>query len=132
MSSLASAVTPEPREFEADEEDAKAEEEGDSHVQKNDDGSTTILFDHPLVLKDKSKDPITEITLKRPTVGDLESSDVAKGDVKKTLLIISSLSGLSPAILRRIDLEDFKRISTFINKALGGTDEKKSPATGEE
>lgn len=122
----------EAREFDADHDEAKVSEPEDEYIQKNDDGSTTILFKYPVQPKDPKKDLIREIILKRPLVGDLESSDIAEGDVKKTIVIISSLSGLPSGVIRRIDLEDFKRVSGFLEESLGGGGKKKSPATGEE
>jgi len=116
------------REFDADHEKADPKDE---YIQRNeDDGSTTILFQYPVVLREKGKDPITEITLKRPVVGDIEVSDAAKGEVKQTIMIIASLSGLPAAVIRRIDMEDFKRISDFLAETLGG-EGKKSQRTGE-
>lgn len=117
------------REFAAEKEE-KADE-GPEWEQENDDGSTTILLQHPVPYKNKDKEPLSEVTLKIPLVGDVEAGDAAKGDVGKTVLMVASLSGEPKAMIRRIHMTDFNRINTCLVKYLGGDDDaKKSQETG--
>ena len=103
-------------------------ENSNPYVQENEDGSTTILLRYPIERKDGSS--LSEITLKPATVGDLEASDAAKGDVQKTVMIVASLSSVPVALIRKISMRDFRNISQQLEKELG--EEKKSLATGEQ
>ena len=114
------------RDFQEDSEDEK--DPSEKWIQRNDDGSVTVLLEYP-VKRGKDGDEVSEVTLRRMIVADLEASDKAEGDVKKTLMIVSSLTDLPTALLRRIDMDDFERISSVLNK---DKKRKKSQATGEE
>ncbi len=100
------------------------------YIVENDDGTITIMFKRAVKSDNDKIADITEITLKIPTIGDVEASDNAKGDVGKTIRIIQSLSGVSTAMIRRIAMSDFANIGEALEMHMGG--EKKPQATGED
>jgi hypothetical protein len=96
------------------------------YIQENDDGSVTILLQYPIKAKDKVPG-LDEITLRAPTMGDLEKSDSVKGDIGKTLSIVESLSGTTMRQLRQLHPRDFRRVGDFLERHVG----EDSPETGE-
>lgn len=85
--------------------------------QLNDDGSVTVFLRYPVVHHDKE---ITQLTLRSMvTVADLESMDNAKGEVKKTIALISELSGVSVAAIRKLASIDYAEIQGVVSEIMG-------------
>ena len=102
------------------------------YIQKNDDGSTTVILQYA-VERSNNKGDLTEITMNRLRVCDIEASDSAKGDIAGTILIVSSLSNVPAALIRKMDMVDYNRVAGILMAEHGSDDpEKKSQATGGE
>ncbi len=107
---------------------AKYDPKTDPRVKYSDDGkSATIELD--VAVSRGPKDPeLMEVTVRRPTVGDLEAADLAKGNVGGSVLVVASITGLPAKVIRGMDADDFKRVSGVVEGFGGGND----PATGAE
>lgn len=93
----------------------------DEKVQLNDDGSTTVALDYPIEFKKGSEvQEIASVTIKRPTVGDLEASDRAQGDVGKTTVLIAAISGIPVGAVRKLDVADYKRLDDVVTGYIRG------------
>lgn len=82
-----------------------------------DDGSVVVTLQRPIVQKGGD---VGTLTLRRPTAGDLESSDKGSGNVAGTNLLIASLSGLPVGVVRRLDVVDFRRCNEIITEWIEG------------
>lgn len=77
-------------------------------VTQNDDGTTTVALRTPVP---KGKDEmVRDVTLRRPTAGDIEAADKATGNVGMSVLLIAGLSGLPVGAVRKLDVYDFGRL----------------------
>lgn len=66
---------------------------------------------HPFT--DESNATRTSIHLRRPTVGDMLEADKEKGGVaEKEIYMFSTLTGLTTATIKLIDLADYQRLQT--------------------
>ena len=86
--------------------------------------TTTIELDHTIELKNRT---ITELELHEPTMGDMEATDLAEGDVGKSIHLIARLSGLSAGVIRKMRPGDFGKCSAFLAPfmaAFAGDDEE--------
>lgn len=99
--------------------------DSDSYVQKNDDGTITVLLEYPIPSKMKDKDPTSEITLRRPKGNDLMASDLVDGEQRKNLAVIASMAGKPLKIFGDMDSVDLERLSNVAMEL-----RKKSPKTG--
>jgi hypothetical protein len=110
---------------------AKYDPKKDPRVKYHDDGSATIELDYKVV-RGKG-DALMELTVKRPTMGDMEASDRAEGSVGKSILIIAAVTGEPSAVIRRLDASDFERLSAVVEGYGGGnvqeTGEESSPTS---
>ncbi len=106
-------------------DETEGTDKGSDWVQKNDDGTTTIILQYPIKGKTQT---FGEIRLKRPTAADLEAGDSHKGDMRKMLAAIVSMSDprFPIAVLRQVDLVDLNRIGAYFEEVTQGDDEKKS------
>lgn len=86
--------------------------------QKQDDGSYLVQLEYPL---DREKQgPLTEVRVRRPTVGDLEAMDRVDRPVEKTVTLVASLSGLPMGLVRRLDAQDFKSLGKIVESFVEG------------
>lgn len=99
----------------------------------NDDGTITVLFRNPIVSKNPKIPDLTELTLRVPTIGDMEAADSTKGKIKQSVAIVSALTGVTPPIVRKIPMPDFQNVSLAVAFLMEGGDDdgKKFSATGE-
>ncbi len=94
-----------------------------SRVAVNDDGTVTVTLKHPI---EKGKSTVTEISIRTEClVSDLEAMDSGKGDVEKTLKLISELScisnmrpGISVDMLRLLRSSDYLILAKQAGKAI--------------
>lgn len=112
----------------SEQDEKKIDVYDDPNIQANDDGTFTVLLDYP-VKAGKGEGEVSEVTMRRPTVADMEASDNSKGDVGKVIMMIASTSELPVTVIRRMDGADFTKVSAVFNHLSGGG-EKKPQATG--
>lgn len=95
----------------------------------NDDGTVTFVLDDPYVDPKTGETKLSELTFKaRPEVSDLMASDNIKGNFATSVAIISTLTGVLPALIKRVAVKDFKLLAAFVGELVG---EDESPETGE-
>lgn len=79
-----------------------------------------VPLSSPITHGDKT---ITEIVFPREAeAGDLAASDHVKGDMTRTLAILSSMSDVPLPVLKRLKARDFKRVSEAVAPLLGNED----------
>jgi len=76
----------------------------------------TIELQYPIEVNGER---ITQLTLRRVTVGDLEIMNRETDDLAKAIRLLSLISELSPDDVRRLDAADFNRISEAVSDFLG-------------
>jgi|GEM_PF-1026196 len=86
-------------------------EEREGVTVNDHDDSIEIDLKRPLHMNGEE---LLSISLRRPTVDDLERMDKAQGAMSKGIMISSYLSGLPPKTIRQMDAADFKVISEVI------------------
>lgn len=61
--------------------------------------------------------PITEVALRRPTVGDHLAAQKAAGtDAEREIRLVANLSELPPEAIHKLDMKDYAKLQ----KVLGG------------
>lgn len=73
----------------------------------------TVKLDYPINVDGEE---IAQVTLRRPTFGDIELFEKEKTDLGKTVKMMTLLAGLSPEAVRKLDVEDFGRIGEAVGK----------------
>lgn len=74
--------------------------------------ATTINLAYPI--QRANGETVTELTLRRPRVGDLRELDKASGNVSQTALLIGRLGALTPKEVDQLDAEDFTALGQAI------------------
>lgn len=87
-------------------------------IKRNDDGSVTVFFDRPVARK--NGEMIGELTLRRPTGGDMEVFDKVPGDVAGSLSFVAALSGLPRGLVKRIDMADLRLVNAVVDEMTEG------------
>lgn len=77
---------------------------------------TTIKLKHPITVDGVE---VTELTLRRPKVRDLERMDKVSGEMAKAVALVGDLAELSPDQVREIDAEDFTVVAEQLGDFLG-------------
>lgn len=86
-------------------------------IKKEEDGSLVVALEFPLK---GAKGDVKEIRLRgNPTVADLEAMDKAKGDVEKSRLLVSDLSGVSSSLLSTMRVPDYVVVMEAVAKIMG-------------
>ncbi|MEJ1173187.1 phage tail assembly protein [Agrobacterium sp. CMT1] len=67
----------------------------------------------------------TELTFRKPRTGDLLVMDEFKGDMGKSLAMLSSIAEIPLPAFRQIELDDFHEIETLVAPLLGNS--RKAP-----
>lgn len=78
--------------------------------------SVTFVPSQPLEYAGKT---YTELTFKRPKVGNLASMDAVDGELHKVLVFLASLSGVPVGAIEELDLEDLQRLAESIRPLTG-------------
>ena len=77
----------------------------------------TITLDYPI---DFEGSKLSEITLRRPKVGDISrASSKAKGEIPTAIELTAILSGLPPAAIEDLDAADFAKLQETVAGFLG-------------
>jgi hypothetical protein len=105
--------------------DKKADEYNpreDPRVKYSDDGrSATVELDQAVPTgKDGKGEPVMEVTVRKPSIGDMEAGDKSDGNVGSSVLIMASVTGLPAATIRKMDFDDFQRLSNVVESFGGG------------
>ena len=58
--------------------------------------------------------PCEELTIREPTVADIEASDKDKDSLKKTLRLLSLVCEVAPDDVRRLGTRDYARLSDTV------------------
>jgi len=58
---------------------------------------------------------VDELTLRRPTVSDIEQESKLETNVEKNMLYISNLAEISPDSVRKIDAVDYLALVDIVN-----------------
>ncbi len=85
---------------------------------------TTIKLKYPVTVDGAE---ISQITLRRPKIRDLESMDKVAGEMKKVVMLIASLAEMAPDQVRELDAEDLGSIAETLGDFLGVEDLIPSP-----
>ena len=80
--------------------------------------NTTVQLTYPV---QHGGQDITRITLRRPRVRDIERLDKLTGDTRRSVTLLSDLSGQPPEAIREIDAGDFKKLGEVVQDFLGDT-----------
>ena len=79
--------------------------------------SKTIKLKEPISVEGRE---ITEVTLRRPKVGDLRRMDKVGGsDLEKTLWLMGALSEMTPAEVDELDAVDMEALAEVISGFTG-------------
>lgn len=74
-------------------------------------GSVTIRLDYPVT---HENEPLAEITLRRPTIADLEASTRSRGDIAASMDMVAKLAGLPMPTVGQIDASDWMLIADVL------------------
>ncbi len=83
--------------------------------------SVTIQLKYPVkqkLAKGEERE-ISEVTLERPKAKHLKGSELERGDVGKTVKLISMLSGLPLAVIEELDSQDMLAIGEEVDRMMG-------------
>ena len=69
---------------------------------------TSITLKHPITVDGRE---VSEISLRRPKVRDLERMDKVSGEMAKAVAMVGDLAELTPDQVREIDAEDFSAVA---------------------
>ena len=83
--------------------------------------NTKIVLQHPIKMDGVE---VSELSLRRPKVRDLERMDKQPGQIAKAVTMVADLAELSPDQVREIDGEDFIAIAELLGDFLAA-----APAT---
>ena len=73
----------------------------------------TIKLNYPI---DFEGGKLSEITLRRPKVGDINrATSKAKGDIATAIELAAILSDLPPSAIEELDAADFKRVEQVVS-----------------
>ena len=78
--------------------------------------NTTVQLTYPV---QHGGQTITEITMRRTKVRDIERLDELTGDALRSVTLISDLSGQDPDVIREMDAADFKKLGEVVQDFLG-------------
>lgn len=63
--------------------------------------------------------PITEVALRRPTVGDhLAAQKSAGSDAEREIRLMANLAELSPAVIHKLDMKDYAALQKVLGNFL--------------
>ena len=82
-----------------------------SQTSKKKQSSQTFTLHYPFEFDGQT---IEQITLRRPTVLDLEAIEGEENATTKSIAMLANLSGLTPDTIRRLDAADYNRISETV------------------
>jgi hypothetical protein len=75
-------------------------------------GETTFTLAYPIVTKTRT---LTEITLRRPRVGDLRAMELKGGsDTTKMLTLLTRIASLAPDEVDAIDIADLEGLAAIV------------------
>ena len=74
--------------------------------------STEINLQYPF--KDSTGREVTNISLRRATVGDVEQATKINGDFAQTIKMVEMLAEMAPVDVRKIDPVDFAELSKAV------------------
>ena len=77
---------------------------------------TSIKLKHPIIADGVE---VTELTLRRPKVRDLERIDKVAGEIAKAVTLTADLAELTPDQVREFDAEDFTAVAERLGDFLG-------------
>lgn len=81
-----------------------------------------MILEYPVTEGDQE---ITEITLKRPTLGDCMAAE-GKGKLEEIAILISRCGSVPMSVVKKLDTADFTKLADEVNRFL-----PRSPETGE-
>ncbi|WP_107497431.1 phage tail assembly protein [Thalassobius sp. I31.1] len=67
---------------------------------------------------------ITELTIRRPKIRDMQKSSTIKDDMKKAIAMMADLAEIEPAAIGEMDPEDFNEANKVIAGFLGVSEEQ--------
>lgn len=83
--------------------------------------SQTVKLKYPVRLA--TGQTLTELTLRRPRVGDLRAVAHLSGDAEQELAIFARITGLVPEDLDELDLADYKQVQDWFRRSQEGKSE---------
>lgn len=92
----------------------------------NEDGSYTFRLTRPVM---KGEQKIEEVRIREATAGDLEAMDEAKGSVGKTIILVSQITDLPRAVVRRFHGADYAYLDELTLVLLGKAELRRTGAT---
>ena len=80
----------------------------------------TITLQYPVTVDGED---ITELTLRRPKVGDLKRAEKHKDNFEKSIRIIADLAEVSLKVVEELDAADFAVVSAKVGEFMGASAE---------
>lgn len=73
--------------------------------------SDTIQLNYPVTINGVETD---QLTIRRPKVRDIKLMDKHKGDISKSIGLLSALCEVPPEAIEELDAEDFAKVSARV------------------
>lgn len=84
----------------------------------------TVKLKYPVCLA--TGQTLTELTLRRPKVGDIRAAAHLNTDAEQELFIFARITGLVPEDLDELDLSDYKKVQDWFRRSQEGKSESAS------
>lgn len=78
--------------------------------------SITVTLDEPVDHKGQAYD---SLTFRRAKAKDFVAMDAVKGEMRKTMALFASMSGVPLPVIEELDAEDFARVGVEIAPLMG-------------
>ena len=86
-------------------------------MQQDLNGTQIIKLDYPInIVTSAGQQQLTELSVRRVTVGDLRFGAHLKTDAEQELAMMSRITGLIPDDLDLLDLADYQKLQLFFRQ----------------
>lgn len=86
-------------------------------MQQDLNGTQIIKLDYPInIVTSAGQQQLTELSVRRVTVGDLRFGAHLKTDAEQELAMMSRITGLIPEDLDLLDLADYQKLQLFFRQ----------------
>lgn len=83
----------------------------DTAEERPEDGKERIPLDYPI---EAHGETVSELRLRKPTMGDFKATDGAAGDVEATIRLTATIASVPPSSIEAMDPRDFAKVQRFL------------------